>query len=354
MATVQTGKVAMQYGQRFMHANSLATAPAVTAIDPAQGVDQGSQSSHYYPQSNQISVAKEPIILNHALVNNVCAPNVVSSVLSGVNTPQMQQPNTAQHQMTPQMQPPSSKLYILVEWESINGDPNTFSVIDTAELILHSTGGSAREILHTGKTIFVRKYKKVQKATIVMISDDKQFIDTELKQLRKMAADNLYRNTVAAQQLNTVATNQEQQAKRRRMETIVTPTDEQEPASPEYEPMPTQSQIATANWVNNCKNERIVSPSPSVMSVQVGRPATFSKPPPMTFDQQTQTDTRFFPQENNRSNQPELAKILSLLETILTEQKTIRMETEYNRCLTLRNWIHDLLVLSLPLLFQTC
>lgn len=54
----------------------------------------------------------------------------------------------------------------------------------------------------------------------------------------------------------------------------------------------------------------------------------------MTFDQQTQTDTRFFPQEGNRSTQPELTKILSLLETILSEQKTIPMETEYNRKLT--------------------
>lgn len=346
MATIQTGKLAMQYGQRFTHANTVASSPAVTTIDPTEGADHGNQSSHYYPQSNQTSVQKEPIILNHALINNVVAPNVVSSVLSGVNSPHMQHPNTVQQQMAPQMQPPTNKLYILVEWESINGEPNSFSVIDTSELILHSTGGSAREILHTGKTIFVRKYKKVQKATIVMISDDKQFIDTELRQLRKMAADNLFQNTVAAQELHTVATNQEQQAKRRRVETIVTPSEEQEPASPEYEPMPTQSQIATANWVNNCKNERIVSPSPSVMSVQVGRPATFSKPPPMTFDQQTQTDTRFFPQENNRSNEPELAKILSLLETILTEQKSIRMETEYNRKLTLRNWIHDLLVPS--------
>lgn len=126
----------------------------------------------------------------------------------------------------------------------------------------------------------------------------------------------------------------QQQAKRRRVEPAVTNAEELEPASPEFEPMPIQSQIATANWVNSCKTERIISPSPSVVSVQVTNPVSFAKPPPMTFDQQTQTDTRFFPQDGNRSSQPELTKILSLLETILAEQKTIRMETEYNRKLT--------------------
>lgn len=35
-----------------------------------------------------------------------------------------------------------------------------------------------------------------------MITDDKQFIDTELSQLRKMAAENLHRLSVASQDQN--------------------------------------------------------------------------------------------------------------------------------------------------------
>lgn len=287
-------------------------------------------------------MSKDPLILNHVLTSNVAPTNVVSSVLSGVEASHLQQHQPTQHQSVQQqqqqqMQPPPAKMWLLVEWETPAGEPNSYSVIDSSELILHSQTGNTRETIHTGKTIFVRRGKKIQQATVVIISDDKQFIDTEVRQLRKMAAENLHRNTVTTQEQHTAMANQEHQAKRRRMEASLTPSEEQEPASPEYEPVPTQSQIATANWVNSCKNERIISPSPSVMSVQVNNPAvSYPKPPPpMTFDQQTQTDTRFFPQqESSRSNQPELTKILSLLETILSEQKSIRMETEYNRKLT--------------------
>lgn len=298
------------------------------AVAPMQDGDRMTQSSHHHQQYTAVSGPKDPIILNHVL-GNVGPANIVSSVISGVETQQ-------HHQAPLPMQPPAAKMWLLVEWEAPAGEPNSYSVIDSSELVLHTQAGSTRETIHTGKTIFVRRGKKVQQATVVIISDDKSFIDTEVRQLRKMAADNLYRNTAGIQVQHSVSINQEQQAKRRRMESNVTVLDEQEPASPEYEPVPTQSQIATANWVNNCKNERIMSPSPSVISVQVNNPVTYQKaPPPMTFDQQTQTDTRFFPQDNgNRSNQAELTKILSLLETILSEQKSIRMETEYNRKLT--------------------
>ncbi|KXJ75781.1 hypothetical protein RP20_CCG011072 [Aedes albopictus] len=330
MATIQTSKVALQYGQRFTNATSGPSVPGVMAVAPMQEADRIAQS-HPHQQYGSMSGQKEAVILNHVM-SNVAPVNVVSSVLSGVDSHAQQ---GQLHSALP-MQPPVPKMWLLVAWETPAGEPNTYSVIDSSELILHSQSGSTRETIHTGKTIFVRRGKKIQQATVVIISDDKQFIDTEVRQLRKMAAENLYRNTVVPQGQHNVAVNQEQQVKRRRIEPSAPPADEHEPASPEYEPMPTHSQLATANWVNSCKNERIMSPSPSVMSVQVNNPASFSKPPPpMTFDQQTQTDTRYFPQDGgNQTNQPELTKILSLLETIVSEQKIVRMETEYNRKLT--------------------
>lgn len=327
MAAIQTVKVAMQYGQRFL---STEGSTGTITMAPTSKDDQYSKVAHHQQQQQYtpVSISKDPIILNHVLTNT--GSTSVSPVLSTVE----QEPQQQIHQQTHQMQPPPIKMWILVEWEAPAGEPNTYSVIDSSDLMLHSQSENTRETIHTGKTIFVRRGKRVQQATVVIISDNKQFIDSEARQLRKMASDNHLRKMIALQGQYNPATNQELQVKRRRVEAAETDTEELELASPEFEPMPIQSQLATANWVNNCKTERIMSPSPSVVSVQVTNPVSVAKPPPMTFDQQTQTDTRFFPQDGNRASQPELTKILSMLETILAEQKSIRMETDYSRKLT--------------------
>lgn len=269
------------------------------------------------PKPMQTIPAEKPTILNHALANVGTNPATIMKLEPHVHHVQHQQ----NHQ---------PKMWLLVEWEMPAGEPNTYSVIDSSELVLHSTG-RMKETIHTGKTIFVKKGNKVQQATVVIISDDKQFIDTELSQLRKMAAENLQRSVAAMQDHNQLSNgNAEHHSKRRRTDNQ---SEDMEPVSPEYEPMPVQSHVA--NWVNNCKPDRVISPSPSVMSMHmVTAPVAPRPPPPMTFDQQTQTDTKFFPHEGGRTamiSPPELAKILSLQESILAEQKSVRMENEYNR-----------------------
>ncbi|XP_058814236.1 uncharacterized protein LOC131678248 [Topomyia yanbarensis] len=312
MATVQSSKVAQQYNQHYIPVNSNPI-PGVIAVGPAAVQPDGqytavTQMQQQHQHQERQSVPIKPIILNHM----VGGPSVSGNQLSSFCKLDQQPAPPA---------PSPSNLLLLVEWDMPPGEPNAYSIIDSSELVLQ--GGNTRETIHTGKNILVRRGKKIQQATVVIISDDKQFIETELKQLRKMAAENLYRNMATSSLGHSV----DQNVKRRRVEPTTACSNEMEPASPDYEPMPTPSHIATANWVNSCKPDRVISPSPSVMTMHLSTP----KAPPMTFHQQTQTDCRFFPQEPSRSSQPELARLVSLQESILAEQKSVRMENEYNR-----------------------
>lgn len=324
MATIQSSEIAVHYGQHFVPMNGN-HGPGVLAI-PA---DQYATVQHQQQYGRQISTAKTiqnapaekpPTILNHALA----AVGPQNPVLMKIEAP-------PGHHQQQQMHHQPAKMWLLVEWEMPAGEPNTYSVIDSSELVLHGVG-RAKETIHTGKTIFVKRGNKIQQATVVIISDDKQFIDTELSQLRRMAAENLHRLSAASQDQNQLANgSMEHLAKRRRTDNQSTSHDELEPVSPEYEPMPVQSHVA--NWVNNCKPDRVISPSPSVMSMHVTSGVAPRQPPPMTFDQQTQTDAKFLPHDRPAAviSPPELAKILSLQESILAEQKSVRMENEYNR-----------------------
>ncbi|XP_058451849.1 uncharacterized protein LOC131430707 [Malaya genurostris] len=313
MATVQSGKVAMQYNQHYnpVEGNPI---PGVIAVGPVAVQPDIQYTAVTQLQQHQLPERQstKPIILNHLVGTSAMSGNQLTPNFNKIEQPKP-------------VAPALSNLLLLVEWDMPPGEPNAYSIIDSSELVLQ--GNNMRETIHTGKNILVRRGKKVQQATVVIISDDKQFIETELRQLRKMAADNLFRN------MSTLSQNQniDQNNKRRRTESVAIAQNEIEPASPEYEPMPIPSQIATANWVNSCKPDRVISPSPSVMTMHLSTPFPPPKAPPMTFHQQTQTDCRFFPQESSRSNQPELARILSLQESILAEQKSVRMENEYNR-----------------------
>lgn len=366
----------MHYGQHFVPMNS----------NPIQGVlAVPSEAGHQYttsapiqqygrqtPQQQHMGVsaktiqAEKPTILNHTLPTGTQHP-----VLMKIETP------AAHHvQQQQQQQIHQSKMWLLIEWEMPAGEPNTYSVIDSSELILHGLG-RGKETIHTGKTIFVKRGNKIQQATVVIISGKFDFGPFQLDLLTSIECDyrrqavHRHRAVPAAEDgsgepapdirgfsgpepsdqqwecrckrskklLSCLISNSlnctllQHQSKRRRTDNQS--HDDMEPVSPEYEPMPVQSHVA--NWVNNCKPpERVISPSPSIMSMHVPvGPAVLRAPPPMTFDQQTQTDAKFFPNEPQRTttvvSPPELARILSLQESILAEQKSVRMENEYNR-----------------------
>lgn len=163
MATVQTVNVAMKYGQRFLPAGGSA---GTISVAPVPAGDQFTKVAHnqQYPP---VSISKDPIILNHVLTNG--GSTAVTPVLSTVTT-HMQEPQQQIHQHIQQMQPPPIKMWLLVEWEAPIGEPNTYSVIDSCDLILQSESGNSRQTIQTGMTIFVRRDKRVQQATVVIIS----------------------------------------------------------------------------------------------------------------------------------------------------------------------------------------
>lgn len=80
-----------------------------------------------------------------------------------------------------------SNLWLLVEWEA-EGE-NMYHVINAAELIGNNSG-----TIQTGKSVWFKHGSVIIQATIVLISDDKVYIDRELNDLRKMAAQNLADN----------------------------------------------------------------------------------------------------------------------------------------------------------------
>lgn len=313
MATIQSSELAVQYNQHYVPTNNNPI-PGVIAIGPPaiQPDCQYQTITQIQPQERR-SLPSKQIILNHTVSNPAMVGNQLIPAFSEVEA-QKTFPKVTQR----------SNLMLLVEWDMPPGEPNSYSIINASELALNTTQGNARETIHTGKTIYTKVGKKLQQATVVIISDDKQFIETELRQLRKMAEENLYHNAGSSSHNSKV----EQSIKRRRTEAVTNSTGELEPLSPQYEQMSTSAQIATANWVNNCKPERVISPSPSVLTMRM---TNAPKAPPMTFHQQTQTDSKFFPQECTHSNHPEMARMVSLQESILAEQKSVRMENEFNR-----------------------
>lgn len=181
----------------------------------------------------------------------------------------------------------NEKLWMLVEMDSYGGK-NNYTVVDSDEVIGHPS----KDNMHTGKTVKIRKGKVTVPATVVIISDDREFLETELKQLKKMAAANLI-----SQNIQTNFDEQKCSKRRRVGNDIGTLHIYQQPQQPQlHQPhLPQQQQQQHVSWQmsppqmvtnNNGHKERIMLPSTSTVNQQ-----TFIAPP-MTFDQQTQTDQK--------------------------------------------------------------
>lgn len=169
MATIQSSDIAMHYGQHFvpMNNNPIQGVLAVpseaghqyTTSAPIQQYGRQTPQQQHMGASAKTIQAEKPTILNHTLPTGTQHP-----VLMKIETP------AAHHvQQQQQQQIHQSKMWLLIEWEMPAGEPNTYSVIDSSELILHGLG-RGKETIHTGKTIFVKRGNKIQQATVVIIS----------------------------------------------------------------------------------------------------------------------------------------------------------------------------------------
>lgn len=199
----------------------------------------------------------------------------------------------------------ASNLWILIECTTVK-ESTHFKVISATDVV------APREQMHTGKSIKYRIGKTIFDGTIVIISDDKNFLETELVQLQKKALVN--KHDVAKKVY-----------KRRRNndDLNVTPTI-----------LNRQSPLPTAKTTNT--NES------SNQSIIVQTSTNQSAIPPMTFDQQTQTDFKSTSDSTNTSNNDfvigETIKVK--LENIIGEQNNMQ-QFQIHASEQLTNLSHD-------------
>lgn len=194
------------------------------------------------------------------------------------------------------------KLWMLIEYRTQH--PNSKILMKNYEVIAEKdvcvTGGrsgTSLEKMHTGNLIYLRKGTLLVQATIVTISDDKAFLDTELKDLVELQKS------------------EHQPKKRRRtvtpnLSTSPTPTSDR-PINPHYQ-----------RW----NSHESKNGSPKQSSVIISNP-NVQNYPPMTFDQQTQTDCKQTNYENT-SNDGRLQKILVNEENVLRNQHNLSLENQ--------------------------
>ncbi|XP_058056869.1 uncharacterized protein LOC131208233 [Anopheles bellator] len=201
--------------------------------------------------------------------------------------------------------------WVLIEWTMPAGEPNAYSVIPVSEIV-QMTGASVE--LTTGKSVLVKRGRHMLPATIVMISDEKRFLDTELNQLRKMCtADNATHlphpeSYPASQQRRYLPGGQQ---------------------CPEASPVPTMPAVTME--YDYAEFDGVVPPT-SVRTIvpRIERSgARRAEIRPMTFDQQTQTIA--CGSSIDVAVEAHLKRISSYLESIMAEQKSYRMESEYQR-----------------------
>lgn len=201
------------------------------------------------------------------------------------------------------------KLWILIEYQSMCGSskiPNkTYEVVDVKDVCGPSGAGNTQFEMTTGKLIYVKRNSVLVRATIVTISDDKNFLDTELKDLIE---------------LQKSEQNQQNPKKRKRMAHVKTESHISDQSS-QYQ-----------GWYGH---DTISSGATTQSSVIISNPNVQSHPP-MTFDQQTQTDFKPNPNEYVPM-EARLAKILMNEESIMRSQQAATQDNQ-----EMKQQVHDL------------
>lgn len=193
------------------------------------------------------------------------------------------------------------KLWILIEYQTVSGSskiPNkTYEVVDVKDVCGPSGTGNMQLEMTTGKLIYVKRNSILVRATIVTISDDKNFLDTELKDLIELQKNE--------------QNHMQNPKKRKRLSHVKTEMHANEQSSQYH------------GWYGR---DTISSTATSQSSVIISNP-NVQNHPPMTFDQQTQTD--FKPNANEYvPMEARLAKIFITEESIMRSQQTTVQETQ--------------------------
>lgn len=186
----------------------------------------------------------------------------------------------------------ANKLWLLVEYRTFVGkiSHKNYEVVEAKDVC--GAGGpdhSNVESMHTGNIVYIRGDKGLVQATIVTISDDKFFLDTELKELRQL------------QLQDTMA------MKKRKRE----PSSRNDATHYNQYHQSWNGKLAE----QNTQQTIVVSSSRSSTSSTSHTPVARAASPPMTFCQQTQTDFKgsydgLNGGNNNHNNEAKLTKVI--------------------------------------------
>lgn len=188
-------------------------------------------------------------------------------------------------------------LWMLIEYRTRNKVTN-YEVVAAKDVCLGGGGRANSESMHTGKLIYVKKDGGLVQATIVTISDDKTFLNNELKDLMELQKEEyeLHSNK-----------------KRKR---VSMPKQDREVATssaPQYVRW-NNSHESNASQQNGTMNKQsVIKSNPNVQNY-----------PPMTFDQQTQTD--FKVSSDLTGSEMRFSKILATEEDILRDVHSMSEE----------------------------
>jgi hypothetical protein len=252
--------------------------------------------------------------LQHYLVNNHLVNNTTDHNMKNVHVQIVKREQPGERyvlnrqfvqniQLQQQQQEPIIIYWAIVEIES-NNEINSYALVESKDVI----GLPKLETLTTGKLVIVNINGKQRRATIVMASNDKNFIFAEYNQLNKMAEDNLKLREI-------------QSRKRRRI------------SGSDSVRKDVEDDSSLSGWSGvsqNVNSERVVSPSPHIQTKK-----TYERYcPPMQYDQGTQTDSKITGETQDLSDKiRELQKLVEINEHILNEQKALKNEAKMNRFL---------------------
>lgn len=189
----------------------------------------------------------------------------------------------------------ASNLWILIEC-LVDGAGSYYKVISATDVV------APREQMHTGKSIKYRIGKTVFDGTIVIISDDKKFLETELEQMQKKA------NSTIRQHPFEEKICKKEVYKRRRIN-----NDTSNPPIILNNQSSLPARLPSPAWSNNTND--LSNQSTIVQTTSI---------PPMTFDQQTQTDFKSILPNDTLVHTKISDNVLLNLEDIAKEQKRLQ------------------------------
>lgn len=189
----------------------------------------------------------------------------------------------------------AANLWILIEC-TFDSTGTYYKVISATDVV------APREQMHTGKSIKYRIGKTVFDGTIVIISDDKNFLETELVQMQKKIT-----STKQQHPFEEIVSKKNMYKQRRINNETTNPPIGLNNQLPVRLPSP-----AWSNNTNDLSNQSTICQTIHTTNI-----------PPMTFDQQTQTDLSNLPNDTSIHSKISDSVLLNL-EDIANEQKRLQ------------------------------